>query len=238
MTDAWSEIMRDAAAGIEGQYFLERDDGYVDTLEVSSYISPIEKWDEAERLAIKYVKGKVLDIGCGAGRVSIYLQVIGYDVVGIDLAPGAIEASRTLGLRESYVMSASELDFKDEIFDTVVLLGNNFGVAGDEKLIVRMLEQLHKITTPDAIILAGTLDPLNTDDPIHLKYHEMNKARNRPPGLIRLRVKYKDLVSDWSDLWQATPGEMEMLAEKGGWQVEKLLQVDGQSSYVGILTKR
>jgi hypothetical protein len=30
---------------------------------------------------------------------------------------------------------------------------------------------------------------------------------------------------------------MEMLAEKGGWQVEKLLQIDDQSEYVGILKK-
>lgn len=229
--------MRDAAAGVEGQYYIERDDGQVETLEVSGYMSPIEKWGEEERLAIKYVKGKVLDIGCGAGRVSLYLQVLGYDVVGIDLAPGAIEASRTLGLREAYVMSASKLEFKDVIFDTVVLFGHNFGVAGDEKRIVKMLKQLHKFTSPDAIILAGALDPLNTDNPKHLAYHEMNRARNRPPGLIRLRVKYKGLVSDWTDLRHPTPSEMEILAEKGGWQVEKLLQTGDTSSYVGILTK-
>jgi len=36
-----------------------------------------------------------------------------------------------------------------------------------------------------------------------------------------------------SDPWS----EMEMLAEKGGWQVEKLLQIDDQSQYVGILKK-
>ena len=100
-----------------------------------------------------------------------------------------------------------------------------------------MLKQLHEITSPNAIILAGALDPLNTDNPKHLAYHEMNRERNRPPGLIRLRVKYKDLVSDWSDLWHPTPSEMEMLAEKGGWQVEKLLQISDVSSYVGILTK-
>ncbi len=237
MTDPWSEIMKDAAAGIEGQYQIERDDGHFDTLEVSNYISPIEEWLEVERLAIKYAKGKVLDIGCGAGRVSLYLQVLGYDVVGIDLAPGAIEASRTMGLREAYVMSASELEFKDEIFDTVVLFGNNFGVAGDEKRVVKMLRQLHEITSPDANILAGALDPLNTEKPEHLAYHEMNRAMNRPPGLIRLRLKYKDLVSDWSYLWHPTPSEMEMLAEKGGWQVEKLLQIGDESTYVGILTK-
>ena len=231
--------MREAAAGITGQNTNEREDGRVETLEVSDYMRPMEEWCEVERLAIKHVKGRVLDIGCGAGRVALYLQIIGYEVVGVDLAPGAIEASKTLGLREAYVMSASDLKFKDDKFDTVVMYGNNFGVAGNEKQIITMLRQLHKFTTPDATILAGSADPQNTDDPNHLKYHDMNRTRNRPPGLVRMRVKYKGYESDWSYLWLVTHEEMEMLAEKGGWQVDKIYQTGkiNQLEYVGILTK-
>ena len=168
MKDAWDEVMRDAAGGVEGEHYIERDDGHVETHKVGIYMLPFEKWSKAEQRAIKHVKGKVLDVGCGAGRVAIYLQVLGYDVVGSDLSPGAVEASKTMGLREAYVMSASELKFKDEVFDTVILFGNNFGVAGDEEQIVKMLKQLHKFTTHDAKILAGTLNPMYTDDPIHL----------------------------------------------------------------------
>lgn len=237
MTDPWSEIMKDAANGISGQYFIERDDGRVETYKVSDYIKPFSEWPEIEQQAIKRAKGKVLDVGCGAGRVALYLKILGHEVVGIDLAPGAIEASRIMGLSKVYVMSASDLKFERDVFDTVVLFGHNFGVAGDDKQIVAMLKQLHGCTTPDAIILANSSDPLNTDEPEHLKYHEMNRARNRPPGLVRIRVKYKDYESDWSDLWQTTPSEMKMLAEKGGWQVEKLLQIGDESSYVGILKK-
>ena len=237
MSDPWSEIMRDAAAGISGHYTIEREDGRVETLEVSDYRKPMEEWWEVERLAIKHVKGKVLDIGCGAGRVSLYLQNLGFDVIGIDLAAGAVDACKKLGLRKAYVMSASDLKFKYDKFDTVVLFGNNFGVAGDEKHIFTMLHQLYKFSTPDAIILAGSLDPLNTNDTEHLEYHEMNRARNRPPGLVRIRVKYKELVSEWSDLWLVTPKEMEHLAGKEGWQVEKIIQINNQAPYIAILTK-
>ncbi|MFW9788435.1 MAG: class I SAM-dependent methyltransferase [Candidatus Thorarchaeota archaeon] len=237
MPETWSEIMRDAANGVTGKYHIERDDGRVETLEVSDYIQPVSEWSEIEQIAIKHAKGKVLDIGCGAGRVALYLQILGHDVVGIDLAPGAIEASRIMGVGRAYVMSASDLHFKDDVFDTVVLFGNNFGVAGDEDHIVKMLRQLHGITTPDAIILAGTLDPLNTEDSSHLEYQKKNRERNRPPGLVRIRVKYKDLVGEWSDLWLVTPDEMKLLAKKAGWQLEKTIQIDGVSQYVGILTK-
>jgi hypothetical protein len=137
-------------------------------------------------------------------------------------------------------MSANKLEFDNDVFDTVVMYGNNFGVAGNEKQIVAMLRALHKITTPDGIILAGSADPLNTDNEEHLKYHEMNRARNRPPGFVRIRVMYAGYVSDWSDLWLLTPSEMEVIAEKGGWQVDKIYQTGriNQSSYVGILSKK
>ena len=106
-----------------------------------------------------------------------------------------------------------------------------------EEQIVEMLKQLHKFTTHDAKILAGSLNPLNTDDPIHLKYHQINRERNRPPGFVRIRVKYKDVVGDWSNLWLTTPEEMVALAGKGGWQLEEILHIEGDSHYVGILTK-
>ena len=237
MTDAWSEIMKDAADGISGKYYIEREDGRVETLEVSDYIKPFSDWPEVEKLAIKYVSGKVLDIGCGAGRVVLYLQILGHDVVGIDLAPGAIEASRKMGVSKAFEMSASDLKFNDEIFDTVVMFGNNFGIAGNETRTIKMLKQLHKFTSPDARILAGSLDPLDTNDPEHLEYHKMNREKSRPPGLARIRVRYKDIVSDWSDLWLTTPAEMEILADKGGWRLEEIVQIEGESHYVGILRK-
>ena len=231
--------MRDAAAGVSGQYIIERDDGRVETLEVSDYIKPFSEWDPLERQAIKHAKGRVLDIGCGAGRVALYLQTLGYEVVGIDLAPGAVKASRIMGLKKAYVMSATDLKFERNTFDTVVMFGNNFGVAGDEKQVISMLHTLQNITTPDAVILAGSVDATNTDNENHLKYHEINRVKNRPPGLVRIKIKYKGHETDWSNLWLVTIAELEMLAEKSGWQIDKIYQTGkiNQPAYVAILSK-
>ncbi|MBB5897733.1 class I SAM-dependent methyltransferase [Kutzneria kofuensis] len=38
--------------------------------------------------------GPVADIGCGPGRVAIYLHKLGVDVFGIDLSPGMVEVAR------------------------------------------------------------------------------------------------------------------------------------------------
>jgi SAM-dependent methyltransferase len=237
MNDPWSKIMWDAANGIEDEYYIERDDGRVESLQVANYIEPLLQWDEPERLGIQHVRGRVLDVGCGAGRVSLYLQNLGYEVVGIDAAPGAIDASKKRGLKRAHVMSANAIDFPENMFDTIILYGNNFGILGEEIQIVEMLRSLWKVTTPNGIIIAGSADVEKTDDTSHLDYHKWNLARGRPKGQIRLRVKYKDLISDWTELRLASPIEMSVLAKKTGWQVSRVYQ-RAEPAYVGILEKR
>ena len=235
MSDPWSEIMKDAADGIEGDYYIERDDGRVETLPVGDYVKPLLEWDDSERLGIQHAQGKVLDIGCGAGRVLIHLQNRGYEVVGIDFAPGAVTACQKRGIEAVYQMSAADLKFSDAEFDTIVMYGNNFGILGDDMSIIKMLQVLHRTTTDEGIIIAGSADVVKTDDKSHLAYHQMNLSKGRPKGLVRIRVKYKGLVNDWWDLRLAIPEEMKYLAEKSGWKLERKYQ--NGTPYVGILSK-
>lgn len=235
MTDAWSEIMKDAADAVFGEYFIEREDGRLETLMVSDYRAPFSEWSEVERLAIKHVKGRILDIGCRAGRVALHLQNLGFSVVCVDLAPDAIKGCKKLGVKEAYVMSADNLEFPDLEFDTVILFGNNFGILGDEQKIIDMLKTLYRVTKPDGVILAGSSDVKLTDDQEHLNYHEMNLSKGRPKGLVRLRVKYKDITDDWTELRLAMPDEMEFMAKEAGWKMKTIYQKG--MLYVGVLTK-
>ena len=236
MKNPWNDIMQDAARGEKGEYYIEREDGRVDTHIVSDYTQLLLEWSEPERLGIQHASGKVLDIGCGAGRVALYLQSLGCSVVGIDLAPGAINACIAQGLEHAHVMAATELEFPDGMFDTIILYGNNFGVPGEEQNIISMLQRLHQITKPDGIIIAGSSDVQLTDDQSNLMYQRKNLERGRPRGLVKLRVKYKDIVGDWVELRLASPEEMKNIAEKVGWKLSRVYQRG--ASYVGILTKR
>ena len=40
------------------------------------------------------IRGKVLDVGCGTGEHTIMLTRLGYDVLGVDFAPQAVEQAR------------------------------------------------------------------------------------------------------------------------------------------------
>jgi SAM-dependent methyltransferase len=41
-----------------------------------------------------WIRGRVLDPGCGAGEHTIALTALGYDVLGVDLSPSAIDYAR------------------------------------------------------------------------------------------------------------------------------------------------
>ncbi len=145
---------------------IERDDDYIDTgSDAGLYFSEYRQWSPLERRAIKRARGKILDIGCGAGRHSLYLQKKGFDVTGIDNSPGAIKVCKLRGLKKAFVRPISDIDkFKSNSFDTILMLGNNFGLFGDAENACLLLEKMNRITTLDAQIIAGTRNPYQTDN--------------------------------------------------------------------------
>ena len=97
---------------------VERDDGFIDISgEPAVYFAEYKDWSENDKKSIKLVKGRVLDIGCGAGRISLYLQKKDYDVTGIDNSPYAIKTCKKRGLQKARVMSIDEVNkFKPNSF--------------------------------------------------------------------------------------------------------------------------
>jgi 2-polyprenyl-3-methyl-5-hydroxy-6-metoxy-1,4-benzoquinol methylase len=171
---------------------IERDDNYIDTGSgYGYYFTRYEEWDDLERQVIERARGRILDIGCGAGRHSLYLQEKGFDVTAIDNSPGAIKVCKLRGLKKALVRSIGEIGkFRAGSFDTILMLGNNFGLFGDAENARTILTQMSRITTPEAQIIAGTRNPYVTDLKEHLEYLRFNRRRGRMAGQIRMRIRY------------------------------------------------
>jgi len=74
------------------------------------------------------------------------------------------------------------------------------------------------------------------DNQVHLTYHERNRQRGRPPGLVTIRIGYQDEFDDWFDLLMVGE-EMREVIEPTGWMLERLYE-SGVASYTVILRKR
>ena len=88
---------------------FERNDGYIAVDLPEIYFSEFEDWAPHQKRAMNFVKGKVLDVGCGAGRHSLYLQGKGFDVIGIDASPLAIKICRLRGVKKAQLMSIEKI---------------------------------------------------------------------------------------------------------------------------------
>ena len=90
--DAYGHAVFDYLKGMGGSEIGERDDGFVSPSGGPKvYFGNYRDWSPDQRKAMRYVRGRVLDIGCGAGRHSLYLQEKGFDVLGIDTSPLALK---------------------------------------------------------------------------------------------------------------------------------------------------
>src|SRR6476660_3552418 len=144
---------------------IERDDGLLSLGQFGGklYFSEYKDWHQIEKEALKFARGRVLDVGCGAGRHSLYLQAQGLDVTGIDNSPLAIKICRQRGLKKAKVMAFKDVGhFKPDSFDTVIMMGSILGLFGSFKLAQSLLKKLHRLTSPDALIIAMTRDPYAT----------------------------------------------------------------------------
>ena len=235
--DAFGHGMLDYYHGTRTSLVIERDDGYFEPdVGLQQYFADYRQWYNIDRKAMRYVRGRVLDIGCGAGRHALFLQQKGHDVVGIDNSPLAIEVCKLRGLKDARPMQITRIGKQLGKFDTVLMLGNNFGLFGNPDRAKRLLKRLHGMTSRRSRIIAQSADPYRTDSPDHLEYHERNRQRGRAAGQIRLRVRYHKYVTPWWDLLLVSKQEMADILDGTGWRANVHIEtVNGL--YVAILEK-
>jgi len=234
--DAHGHIMCDCLKGVEAFEIVERDDGYFDANDGRVYLSTYDQWSPVQKQAIEHARGKVLDIGCGAGRHAIYLQNKGLEVVGIDISPLAVETCGLRGLSDVRVMSISEVTSGLGVFDTILMMGNNFGLFGSRAGAKKLLKRLLGVTSADAVIIAESMDPHETQRQEHLTYHRRNVNRGRMPGQVRIRVRYRKYVTPWFDYLFVSEGEMTDILDDTGWRIKEVIAGQGPA-YVAVIEK-
>lgn len=115
-----------------------------------------DEMPKLEKKALQLAKGKVLDIGCGAGSHSLYLQKKGFDVTSIDISENAIKACQLRELQKAKVQNILEVE--NEKFDTILLLMNGTGIFETLNQTSKYLQKLKSILNPNGQILIDSSD--------------------------------------------------------------------------------
>ena len=109
-----------------------------------------------EQKALKICQGEILDVGCGAGSHSLYLQNKGLSVTSLDSSPGAIEVSKQRGLKNT--INENLLTFEGKTYDTILILMNGVGLAGTLNGLEKFFAKLKSLLKTDGQILLDSSD--------------------------------------------------------------------------------
>jgi SAM-dependent methyltransferase len=128
-----------------------------DEMSVSYLFRSYDEMPQMEQKALQLAKGKILDVGCGAGSHSLSLQnERNLDVTSIDISANAIQACKLRGLKNAKIQDVMTLE--NEKYDTILLLMNGAGMCGKLKNIPNFLLKLKSLLNLGGQILLDSSD--------------------------------------------------------------------------------
>ncbi|RPD48482.1 class I SAM-dependent methyltransferase [Hymenobacter sediminis] len=191
---------------------------------------------EMERTALEECRGRVLDLGAGAGCHALELQQRGFVVKAVDISAGAVQVMQERGVKE-----VSRHDIYDaaltqgEKFDTLLMLMNGIGLTGTLEGLERFLAHAKHLLAPGGQILATSSD-------ISYLYEDEDGALvfdlNGPYyGEVEYTMHYAQEVGAPFRWIFADPAILQDYAEAAGYEVE-FIEEDDQQQYLVRLTLR
>ncbi|MFD0860720.1 class I SAM-dependent methyltransferase [Sungkyunkwania multivorans] len=187
-----------------------------------------------EQQALQLSKGKVLDVGCGAGSHALYLQnERGLEVTAIDISEGAIATCKLRGVEDARHQDLMQME--GETFDTILLLMNGAGLCGRLNRISTFLQQLKRLLRPNGQIL------LDSSDIIYMFDEDEDGGRLIPAdmayyGELDYIVKYKGDVEPPFDWMYIDYNTLQNAAIANGFDCE-LIEEGNHYDYLARLTE-
>lgn len=128
-----------------------------DEMSVAYLFRSFAEMPKMEQTALNLAKGKILDVGCGAGSHSLYLQNDRQlEVTAIDISYNAIKACQLREIKDARVQDVMTME--NEKFDTILLMMNGAGMCGKLKNIPAFLLKLKSLLNENGQILLDSSD--------------------------------------------------------------------------------
>ena len=192
-----------------------------DEMSVAYLFRDFKDMTKLEQKALQLAKGKVLDVGCGAGSHALYLQEKGFDVTAIDISKNAIKACELRGLKNCKVSDVLDLDASEK-FDTILLLMNGTGIFGKMNQIPKFLQKLKSLLNEGGQILIDSSDLIYMYDQDEDGAYEV--PANSYYGELTFTIQSKGETEDTFDWLYLDYNTLQNAAIANGLECELILE--------------
>ena len=209
-----------------GELFINNTYGPREAMPIAAYFREEDDMPDLEWLAMNECRGRVLDVGAGAGSHALQLQERGFDVTAIDISPLAVKVMQERGVKNAFTQDI--FTYKGEQFDTILLLMNGIGLAGN-------LENLYQLLTKFKTLLAKGGQLLFDSSDIAYLY-EGKLPVERYYGEITYQYEYKGHKTAWFNWLYIDEHKLTEVANQAGWNAEVLYEDEFKQYLVRLIT--
>ena len=199
-----------------------RADGASFEIETEEYFTLEGTLAELDELAMARCRGRVLDVGAGAGRHALELEARGFEVVAIDVSPLAVSLCAARGVRDAQVHDVMRLDSGEILgeFDTLFFGMQTIGVAGGIDTLGKLLGRLKQLLAPGGELVV---------DSSELRDAWEGDTSDRTPnrGEIVLSTRYRGWRGEAFPWLYLSESDLKRVASEAGFEMETLGRVEG-----------
>lgn len=188
-----------------------------DEMPVAHLFRTFNQMPRLEQKALSMAKGRVLDIGAGAGCHALVLQERGLEVKAIDISPLSCEVMKERGVKDAECVNLFNPQLQGK-YDTLLLLMNGTGIAGKLNRLPMLLNRLKELLAEGGQILIDSSD---------LKYiyenedGSMDIDLNAPYyGEVDYQMQYKNVKGEPFDWLYTDPMLLASISKQCGLNCE------------------
>ena len=203
-----------------------------DAVPLNYFFRDFSEMPKLEQHALELTKGRTLDIGCGSGCHSLYLQnEKKIDVTGIDNSAGAIKTAKKRGVKN--LIESSIFDCEVAYFDTLLLLMNGPGVCGTLDKLEELLIKIKSLLSENGQILLDSSDLIYLFDETH--EGEKIVSGDQYYGELNYGIRFEGQTENFSWLYVDFEN-LSHFAKKAGLKSELILEGENWD-YLARLTR-
>ncbi len=230
--DVYGEALDDYFVHQEEKFplLLHTSYGDQDEMPVEIFFREPEDFPELEFIGLSLCDGRVLDVGAGVGSHSLYLQEKGFEVDALELSQTACHIMQQRGVQ--HIICEDFYKFNCQKYDTLLLLMNGIGLAGDIDGFRKLLEHSKELLTANGQLIFDSSD-------ISYLYKDYNiKKPEHYFGEIQYQYEYKGTRGNLFKWLYLDQDLLIKISHELGWVVQILYEDENDQYLVRMELKK